>query len=365
MITRSSGVRRRVWIAGLALLMLITGLAVLSARAGIEAELRTRAADALAEAGYAWLDVEVSGRQVTLNGAVFSEQDRDAAHKALRDIWGIGDIDSRLKVAVREKPYVLVMSRSQEELRLRGSVPSEDARKTILGLMNANFSGMKIDTKLRLDPNMAETDRWLTGVGFALSQLRNVSSGRAVLADAELSFDGIAVKPGAYEMLMRAFRNETPDGISIAQFNISPPKAKPFTWKIQVQDSNVVLTGHVPSEMAQATMIYHAQKMFPDKRISDNTVIAKGEPDGWWNAARVALQALDYLRAGSVTLAETAVKIEGIAKDFAAQRAIDALKSAWPTGYDFEASLRHSALEPAASGPRRSEAARAPVTMPL
>jgi len=345
--------------------MLIAGLAVLSARAGIESELHSRATDALAEAGYAWLDVEVSGRQVTLNGAVFSEQDKQAAHKALRNVWGVGDIESRLKVAVREKPYVLVMSRTEDGLKLRGSVPSEDAHKTILGLMNANFSGMKIDTKLRIDPNMAETDRWLTGVGFALGQLRNVSSGRAVLADAELSFDGVAVKPGAYEMLMRAFRTETPEGISIAQFRISPPKAEPFTWKIQVHDDDVVLTGHVPSEMAQATMIYHAQKMFPEKRISDNTVIAKGEPDGWWSAARVALRAGEYRRAGSVTLAETAVKIEGIAKDFAAQRAIAAMKSAWPSGYDFKASLRHSALEPAHSAPHRRDTAQAPAAVPL
>lgn len=349
---RSTGVRRRVWITGLAFLILITGLAMLSARAGIEGELRSRAADALAEAGYAWLDVEVSGRQVTLNGAVFSERDKEAAEAALRSIWGIGDIDSRLMVAVRETPYRLSISRSGSKLRLRGSVPSEEVRKTVVGLINANFSGMKINSKLSIDPNMAERDRWLTGIGFALSQLKNVSSGTAVLADADLSFEGVAIRPGAYEALMRAFHDETPDGINVAQVNISPPKAKPFTWKVQVEQGDVILAGHAPSEMAKATMIYHAQKIFPEKRVIDNTTIAKGEPDGWWSAARVALKALEYLRAGSVTLAETAVMIEGIAKDLAAKQALSAMKSAWPAGFDLQTSLRHSAVEP--EGQRRA-----------
>ena len=362
MTIRSYGVRRRVWIAGLAFLGLIAGLAVLSARAGIETELRTSAADALTQAGYGWLDVEVSGRQVTLNGAVFSEQDKEAAEAALRDIWGIGDIDSRLKVAVRETPYVFSVSRSGDRLRLRGFVPSEEARRTIVGLLNANFSGANVDTKLRIDPNMAEKDRWLTGVGFALSQLRKVSTGNAVLADAELSFEGVALKPGAYEALMRAFHDETPEGITVAQVDISPPRAEPFTWKVQVEKGDVILAGHAPSEMAKATMIYHAQKAFPDKRVIDNTTIAKGEPDGWWSAARVALQALEYLRAGSVTVAATAVTIEGIAKDFAARQALSAMKNAWPTGYDLQTSLRQSALEPASY---QRQAAHRPAAKPL
>jgi hypothetical protein len=365
MIMRSSGLRRRVWIAGLAFLMLITGLAVLSARAGIESGIRSSAAEALVEAGYGWLDVEVAGRQVILNGAVFSEQDKEAAEAALRDIWGVGDIESRLKVAVRETPYVFSVSRSGEKLRLRGSVPSEEAQKTIVGLLNANFSGMKIDTKLRIDPNMAEKDRWLTGVGFALSQLKNVSTGNAVLADADLSFEGIAIKPGAYESLMRAFHEETPDSITVAEVSISPPKAQPFTWKVQVEEGDVILAGHAPSEMAKATMIYHAQKIFPDKRVIDNTTIAKGEPDGWWIAARVALRALEYLRAGSVTLAETAVSIEGIAKDFAAQQALSAMKGAWPAGFELQTSLRHSALEPAGRQRLRGDVAQSSETAPL
>ncbi len=356
MTLRSSGLRRRIWIAGAVFVLLIAGLAAISARAGIEAELRTRAAVTLAEAGFGWLDVEVEGRDIMLKGAVFTDREKQAAEEALRGIWGVGAVESRLTVAVRDRPYMLSISRSDKRLSIRGSVPTEEARKIVVGLANANFPSVKIDARLRIDPNMAERDRWLTGVGFALVQLRNVSSGNAVLADAELSFEGTAVKPGAYEALMQAFRDETPEGISIAQYRIGMPRAEPFTWKIQIEDDKVVLLGHAPSEMAQATMVYYAQKTFPDKQVIDGTVIATGEPESWWSAARAAVRALGHLSMGSVTLEQTVVKIEGIAKNVGAYEAISAMKGAWPSGYNLETSLRHSAIEPVV---RRTNAARA------
>jgi len=358
MTTQLPGVRRRVWITGLAFLVVITGLAVLSARAGIEAKLQAQATESLAEAGYSWLDVTISGRDVVLQGAVFSDKDKERAEAALRDVWGIGQIESRLQIAVREQPYVVSITRDGDKVKLRGSVPSEDARKTITGLAKANLPGLDISAKLGIDPNMAETDRWLTGVGFALSQLKHVSSGRFVLADAELSFEGRAAKPGGYEALMQGFREETPENISVTQFRVTPPEAKSFTWKVQMEDGNVILGGYAPSESTQALMVSLAQRLFPSAEVIDRTFIADGEPEGWWPAARLALKALNHLRTGSVTLASKEIKMEGVAKSTAAQRAISALKDAWPSGFDFKASVRLSSFEPSALIPQNAAAAR-------
>jgi len=354
---RSPGVRRRVWITGFVFLAVIAGVAVFSARAAIEAEIQSRATDKLAEAGYSWLDIAVSGRDIVLKGAVFSEQDKASVESALRDVWGVGDVESQLKVAVREEPYTTSMSRSDDTLKLRGSAPTEEARKTILGLANANFPGLDISTKLKIDPNMAETERWLTGVGFALSQLKHVSSGRSVLADTDLSFEGRAARPGAYEALRKAFEEKTPASISVKQIRLSPPKAEPFTWTIRMEEGRVILAGYTPNEPAKAWMTSLAERLFPDADVVDRTFIAKGEPKGWWTAAELALQALDHLRSGTVTLAASEVKVEGIAKSEAAQRAISALKDAWPSGFNFKASVRLSRWEPAGGPPRRANAA--------
>ncbi len=358
--TPRTGARRRVWVTGFIFLSLISGLAVLSARAGIEAQIRAQAADRLAEAGYAWLHVEVSGRNVVLRGAVFSEQDRAQAEGALRDIWGVGAVESRLQVAVRERPYTISITRSDNSMKLRGSVPDETARKTILGLVKANFPGIKLSAKLQIDPNMAETERWLTGVGFALSQLKHVASGRTVLADTELSFEGRAAKPGGYEALMRGFREETPDNISVTQMRVQAPHVEPFVWRVGTEDGNVILRGHVPSERAKAQMTMLAHQLFPNAQVRDQTQVADGEPVGWWAAARLALQALDHLQTGSVTLAPSEIKLEGVAKSVAAQSAISALKDAWPSGFNFTASVRLSRSEPGERSPHRASATGIP-----
>ncbi len=354
---RSTGARRRVWITGFVFLTVIAGIAVLSARAAIEAEIQSRAAEKLVEVGYSWLDVTVSGRNVILMGAVFSETDKKQAEAALRDVWGVGTVESRLQVAVREEPYVISMSRSNDRLKLRGSVPSEEARKTIIGLAKANFSGLDISAKLKIDPNMAETERWLTGVGFALSQLKHVSSGHSVLADTELSFEGRASKPGAYEALITAFEEKTPANISVTQMRVQPPEANPFTWTIRIEDEQVVLGGFVPNQQAQLWMTALAERLFPDAEVVDRTLIANGEPEGWWDAAELAVQALNHLQTGSVTLAASEVKVEGIAKSLAAQEAISALKDAWPAGFDFKASVRLSGLEPTGMSTRKASGA--------
>ncbi len=361
---RYPGARRRVWITGFVFLAVIAGIAVFSARAAIEAEIQSRASEKLVEAGYPWLGVTASGRDVILKGAVFSTEDEARVKTALREVWGIGDVQSQLQVAVREEPYVISMSRSDDTLKLRGSVPDDEARKTIIGLAKANFPGLKLSTDLRLDPNMAETERWLTGVGFALSQLKHVVSGHSILADTQLSFEGRAAKLGAYERLRRAFEEETPANISVAQFRLTPPKADPFTWKISREDDRVVLAGYAPNNEAKAWMIGLAERMFPGMKIVDGMFIANGEPDGWWTAAQLAVRALDHLRSGSITLGASEVKAEGIAKSLDARRALSALQDAWPAGFTFEAAVQVSRWGPAEASPQDRGAAN-PSPTPL
>lgn len=328
----------------------------MSARAAIEAEIQSRASEKLVEAGYSWLDLTVSGRDIVLKGAVFSTEDEARVEAALREVWGVGAVQSQLQVAVRDEPYTISISRGENTLQLNGSAPNEDARKTIIGLAKANFPSLKFSTDLTIDPNMAETDRWLTGVGFALSQLKHVRSGRSVLADTDLSFEGHAAKPGAYEALTRAFERQTPSSISVTQMQIHPPKAEPFTWTVQIDGERVVLAGYAPSDRAKLWMTSLAERLFPAAEVVDQTFIAKGEPDGWWDAAVLAVKALSNLRSGSVTLGPTQVTLEGVAKSLGAQRAISALKDAWPSGFRFTASVRLSRYEPAGLSERKASA---------
>ncbi len=337
---------------------LIAALAIFGARPQIEADLRSRVEANLSEAGFSWLDVTISGRDALLEGAVFSSEEKSRAETVAAEVWGVGDVSSRLQVAVRDTPYRMAIILQRERLRLRGSVPSEEAERTILGLANANFPGLEISSRLMIDPNMAAIDTWLSGIGFALTQLKRMATGQAVLSESDLSFQGTVAKLGGYEMVERAFREETPAAITVTNFDISPPVADPFTWQIVLEDEGeVIFNGHAPSNVAQASMTFFAEQMLSGRRVIDNTVIARGYPPGWWDAARRAVRAASLLRSGTVTITEKLVEINGIAESEASLEQLTELEKVWPAEFELSKSVRVFDLKDSAPGtlPVRAE----------
>jgi hypothetical protein len=335
-------------------LSLIAGLAVLGTRPQIEADLKSRVEASLAEAGLSWLDVTITGRDVRLEGAVFSSDEKSRAEAIAAEVWGIDNVSSRLQVAVRDTPYRMTILLQPDRLRLRGAVPSEEAERTILGLANANFPGLEISTRLQIDPNMAAMDTWMSGIGFALTQLKQMTSGQAVLSESDLSFEGNIARLGGYESVRRAFREETPAAITVTQFDIKPPAVEPFTWQIALEDDAVIFNGHAPSEVAQASMTFFAERILPGLRVIDNTVIASGYPSAWWNAARRAVHAISYLRSGTVTITGKQVEINGISKTQASFAQLAELEKQWPEGFSFSQSVREADTQD--SVPRSSPA---------
>jgi hypothetical protein len=50
----------------------------------------------------------------------------------------------------KKKAYVWSASRSGSTLRLRGLVPSEDDRRTVLGMVKAHFADLEVEDRLRI-----------------------------------------------------------------------------------------------------------------------------------------------------------------------------------------------------------------------
>ena len=76
------------------------------------------------------------------------------------------------KQKVRPDTYSWMAVREKSNLKLRGSVPSEEDRRTILGMVKANFPDLEVEDKLRVDvwnhpENIPHTS------GGSLPQLRN------------------------------------------------------------------------------------------------------------------------------------------------------------------------------------------------
>ena len=116
------------------------------------------------------------------------------------------------------------------------------------------------------------------------------------------------------------------DGTALA------PEAKPFAWSVARDGAKVTLAGNVPSPEGRAAFNAAAKKAFVGAEIADTMTYARGAPACLNAASALGFNTLSTLSKGSVSLADTAIKVAGEAADFAGyDSALAALKTA-PAG---------------------------------
>ncbi|MDQ4136984.1 MAG: hypothetical protein M3158_12435, partial [Pseudomonadota bacterium] len=109
----------------------------------------------------------------------------------------------------------------------------------------------------------------------------------------------------------------------------------PYTWSASIDEKDIVLAGHVPSEAAREDVRAAAAQAFPDKRLVESLQPASGLPADvdFLRTARFALNQLAQLRAGRAELADATLSLRGDVTDKSTAAGIrSALGSDLPPG---------------------------------
>lgn len=257
---------------------------------------------------------------------------------------------------VRTVPYEWWSSRDEKRIKIRGFVPSEEDRKTIHGMIKANMPDLEIDDRMKVADGAPPKQAWLGAVSFALVQLSQLKSGVARLDGTDFYIEGEARTSSSYAAINSAVATQVPHGIALKDVAVTPPVAKPFVWTAQYEGGALTLAGNVPSDNLRARLLEDAARMFGKTQIVDRMEIAAGVPDNWADAVMASLHQLSRLESGKVSLADTALAIEGVAetKGIAADVAA-AIKQGLPKSYDAKDSIRYrlsGATDQPRSGPR-------------
>ena len=77
--------------------------------------------------------------------------------------------------------YVWSATRIGSGLRLRGQVPSEEDRRTMLGMVKAHFPDLEVEDRLKIAAGGPPKEQWLGAVSFGLKQLSHLKRGSARL----------------------------------------------------------------------------------------------------------------------------------------------------------------------------------------
>jgi hypothetical protein len=241
----------------------------------------------------------------------------------------------------RQDPaYVFRVSREKNQLKLRGTIPSAADQKTVIGMVRASFPGLKVSEKTQIDERGPDREAWLGGVSFALRQLAMLDTGVAVLHNTELSLHGVAGSTEKYAAVQSALTTEVPRGVELKGAVIAPPSVQPFTWFAKFRQGGLALSGHVPNKAEQDALNGLAEELFPGSHVVSAMEVAAGEPAGWGSAVRQCLRVLSRLEAGSLTVSDSNVQIEGVAADETQMKSAQELGRALPVGFKVENSVK-------------------------
>lgn len=215
----------------------------------------------------------------------------------------------------KRSPYVWSATRSGSTLRLRGFVPSEEDRRTVLGMVKAHFPDLEVEDRLKIAQGGPPREQWLGAVSFGLKQLSHLKQGSARLLNAGLKVEGEARSGPDYTEVKKALSGPMPAGLTILNENVRPPLADPFVFVASLGPNALTLTGSVPSEDMRKRLKDLSRRLFERPTLDDQLELASGAPKNWKNAIRAALRALSRLDSGKIALSGLALTIEGVAPD--------------------------------------------------
>jgi OOP family OmpA-OmpF porin len=113
------------FVAGLFLLWALFEFGAESRAPEIQQDIQSRAAAAIAAAGYDDVTVSVDGRDLSLAGEVPNEKSISEAIAIASDVRGVRVVDSNVAVAA---PYVTTFCKDHSSISLSGEVPDDNAR---------------------------------------------------------------------------------------------------------------------------------------------------------------------------------------------------------------------------------------------
>jgi hypothetical protein len=223
--------------------------------------------------------------------------------------------DEAAELKPRDLGYVWSATRSGSSLRLRGMVPSEEDRGTVLGVVKANFPDLEVEDRLRVVDGALPKEQWLGAVSFGLKQLTLLKHGSVRLLNVGLRIDGEARGAAEYAEVKKSLSGPLPTGLSIIGDNVRPPMADPFVFVASLGPDSLALIGSVPSDRSRKQLRDLSRQLFERSSLDDRLELASGAPKDWDTAVMAALKALSRLESGKISLSGLVLTVEGVAPD--------------------------------------------------
>lgn len=284
------------WVVpGLVVVLGGTALAVPLTRERIAADLETRAGTALRQAGFAWASVEADLRDLTLTGTTTTPEAAPRAVARLAMLTGVEAITDATQPAPMAKPFVFTARTGAAGVALEGGVPSQALHETLLAKAAVTADD------LSLMSGAPHERTWVAAVDYALLHLPYFDEGTVSLSDLSVTIEGRAGSQEAWRDLQIVRRAVPPDGVQVANVDITPPLAAPFTWRAEHDGQAITLTGFAPD----AVLVDRYDTLVPQgTALRTDLALTSGAPDAFAATSEALLGALARLEYGTATISD-------------------------------------------------------------
>jgi OOP family OmpA-OmpF porin len=194
-------------------------------------------------------------------------------------------------------------------------VPSEEDRRTVLGMVKAHFADLEVEDRLKIADGGPPREQWLGAVSFGLKQLSYLKQGSTRLLNAGLKVEGEARNSADYDEVKKALAGPMPTGLTLLNDNVRPPVTDPFVFLAALDPNGLTLSGSVPSENMRKQIKEWSRLLFERPTLHDQLQLASGAPKDWGNAVEASLRALSRLDTGKISLSGLVLTIDGVAPD--------------------------------------------------
>jgi OOP family OmpA-OmpF porin len=222
---------------------------------------------------------------------------------------------------------------------LTGFVPSPEAKNDVVALAADLFGDDEVVDEVRIAAGEPRMD-WIGAIKFAMRQLDRLTVGSVVLDDRSFSIEGEAESSESFTALLANNAQTLPASLELGGADVRPPTVSPFRFMVAREPGVIRIGGYVESEKDRDTIVSTVRDAFGTGKLEENLIFASGAPEGYVEAAKVAVYSTSRLAGGHFELNDAKLNIAGSAYYPAAAGALaDAVGDNMPSGFDVALSV--------------------------
>lgn len=302
--------------ASMIALMAAAGLAYQGARMAADVIETTSAADvaqALAQGGYDWAQVDTDGLQVRLTGTAPDEVQRFRAKSRAETMVDAGRVVDEMQVAARARldtpDFEIELLRNDDGISVVGLVPSALDGDAMVAMLRRETGAAQIS-------NLVETadypvpEGWDSAFDYGVRAAKLTSRAKISIAPGQVGVRAITDTPAQKVALEQALDRAKPAGVRlIADISAPRPVIAPFTLRFVIDAAGPRFDACAADSDAARKRILEAATKAGVPGAPQCTLGLGAPSTRWAEGAEAAINAVAALGAGAVTLSDTNVAL--------------------------------------------------------